>query len=377
MRLIINTTTLSGTGVSQVAISFINECIAFPENEYYVFLSSTVSKEINEKAFPNNFHFYSFDFHPLYGINGFKTRKRLKDLEKQINPDLVFTVFGPACWTPNSKHITGFANSYYVFPDSPFFKVIGFKDKLRIFLLKLGHRFFLKKNGEYFICKTDAMSAGLSRYLNISSNKVFTVSNTFSKIYENFKQSDFNRKILLNKEVTEFRFLILASYDVHKNLTILNEVIPLLKEKLSDINVKFILTINENIFAEKFTLIAQDYIINLGRVPIDSCPQLYSECDAVFLPTLIESFSANYPEAMIMEKPIMTSDLPFAKSICEDAALYFDPMNPEDIVIKIMEFVRNENLRDGFVKAGLNRLQHFGDASTRAKRYLEIFKELL
>lgn len=377
MRLIINSTTLSGTGVSQVAISFINECLDFPENEYYIFLSKTVSKEININLFPKNFHFYNFDFHPLYGINGFKTRKRLRELEKEITPDLVFTVFGPACWTPKSPHVSGFANSYYVFPESPFFKVISIKDKLRIFLLKLGHRFFLKKNGEYFICETDAMARGLCKYLNISSESVFTVSNTYSKIYRDFENSKFSENLLPEKKSFEFRFLILASYDVHKNLGILNEVIPLLEGELKGVQVKFVLTIDENIYKNKFSPNAKNSIINLGRVPIELCPKLYSECDAVFLPTLIESFSANYPEAMIMKKPIMTSDLLFARSICGNSAFYFDPMNSQDIVLKIKEFVENKQLRTDLIEFGLKRVDFFGNAKDRAKNYLKIFKDLI
>ena len=57
MRLIINTTTLSGTGVTQVAVSFINECRNFPENEYHIFLSTSIKKEINQSNFSENFFF--------------------------------------------------------------------------------------------------------------------------------------------------------------------------------------------------------------------------------------------------------------------------------------------------------------------------------
>ena len=60
MKIIINTTNLKIGGAIQVAISFINECIGFSENEYYVFLSLSVAKEINHDLFPQNFKFYQF-----------------------------------------------------------------------------------------------------------------------------------------------------------------------------------------------------------------------------------------------------------------------------------------------------------------------------
>ena len=68
---------------------------------------------------------------------------------------------------------------------------------------------------------------------------------------------------------------------------------------------------------------------------VENCPKLYNQADAMFLPTLLETFSASYPEAMKMERPILTSDLDFAKDICGDAALYFNPLDSYDIANKI------------------------------------------
>ncbi|MFK2341775.1 glycosyltransferase [Bacteroides fragilis] len=81
---------------------------------------------------------------------------------------------------------------------------------------------------------------------------------------------------------------------------------------------------------------AKKSIVNLGIIDVSKCPQLYNECDALFLPTLLECFSANYVEAMKMRKPIVTSNLPFATNVCKNAALYFDPMNAHDIVEKFL-----------------------------------------
>ncbi len=375
MNLIINTTTLSGTGVTQVAVSFIYECIAFPENTYHVFLSKTVSKEVDISDFPENFHFHQFENHPLYGLKGISIRKRLRMLESQIHPDLVFSVFGPSCWTPKSKHITGFANSYYVYPESPFFKKIPVKDWLRINLMKIAHRFFLKRNGRYFICETEDMSARLSAFLGINKSNIFTVSNTYNKYFETGNISK-KKQFLPEPVENEYRFLSLASFDIHKNLIIINEIAAILDEKKVTKDIKFILTIDPQKYEMYFTSEAKLRIINLGRVDVKDCPQLYSECDALFLPTLIESFSANYPEAMKMEIPILTSHYTFATSICGNAALYFDPLDPRDIVTKIMQILNDEKLSEVLVENGKKRLDVFGNAEIRAQRYFNVFKSV-
>ena len=100
MILLINASTLSGTGVSQVAISFIYECRNFPENEYHVFLSKTIEAQINAEDFKENFKFYVIKNHPIYGFKGFRSRCEMINLVKRIKPNCVFSVFGPSWWTP-------------------------------------------------------------------------------------------------------------------------------------------------------------------------------------------------------------------------------------------------------------------------------------
>ena len=60
-------------------------------------------------------------------------------------------------------------------------------------------------------------------------------------------------------------------------------------------------------------------------------PSLYNQVDCLFLPSLLESFSGTYVEAMYYGLPIATSNLPFATSVCSDSAVYFDPLDCKDI----------------------------------------------
>lgn len=372
MNLIINTTTLSGTGVTQVAVSFIKECVKIPEHNYYVFLSNSVASQLNTKVFPSNFSFYRFESHPLYGLRGFFIRRRIKKILRTISPDCVFSVFGPSCWTPSVPHLQGYAFPYHVYPESPIYKLLSKKEKLYIKIHKMLYCYFLKRNGKYFVCETENVSDRLSVLLNVSRNNVFTVTNTYSSVFENVIDSN---PILPIKKKNEFRFLSLCSFMKHKNLEILNEVIPLLKQKCK-INVIFVLTIDEQSFERKFKPDVRDNIINVGKVDIKKCPFLYKETDALFLPTLLECFSANYPEAMIMERPILTSNLPFATEVCGKAALYFDPLDPDDICDKIMELIGSSNLYNNLVNNGIEQLKMFDSSFVRAKKYIDCCKQI-
>ena len=374
MKIIINAASLSATGATQVSVSFINECILHSDNEYHVFISNTVSSQIDLKSFPPNFKFYLFEGTPYSFSNGFSIIKQLKKLEIKINPDCVFTVFGPSVWTPNAPHLMGYAYPYYVYPESPFFNIISKKLKIKISIYKFIHRYFLNRNGKYYVCESEDVSSRLPAYLGTGNNQIFTVTNTCNNYFNDFKPTG---KILLpQKKQNEFRFVTLSSFARHKNLSILNAVIPILKRKLPEINFKFVLTVDQNLFKTRFTEEAQAHIYNLGRIKVSDCPQVYYESDALFLPTLMECFSASYPEAMKMGKPIITSDLPFATTVCDTAAIYFDPIDANDIADKILRLVQEQPLREDLILKGYERLLTFDTAEMRATKYLEICKKI-
>jgi glycosyltransferase involved in cell wall biosynthesis len=374
MILLINASTLSGTGVSQVAISFIYECRNFPENEYHVFLSKTIEAQINAEDFKENFKFYVIKNHPIYGFKGFRSRCEMINLVKRIKPNCVFSVFGPSWWTPQVPHLMGYAYPHYVYPESPIFRIMPIKELLYRYLQRSIHKYYLRKNGQYYVCETEDVSKRLSHYLHVNPNRIFTVSNSYNHFFSTFKPGN---NLLPLKEAKEFRFVSLCSPYLHKNLTILNEVIPLLKRNVEFEIIKFVVTIDKDVYDTIFSDEVKGSILNIGVLPPNLCPQLYFECDALFLPTLLECFSANYPEAMFMKKPILTSNLSFATSVCGDAALYFDPLDAHDIVEQIKKVVTDPFCYKNLINKGVERLRHFLTSSERAKQYLSICASIL
>ena len=371
MKLLINTSTLRGTGVVQVATSFIKECKNFTENEYYIFLSKNVYSNLDLSTFPGNFIFYKFTPRETYSFSGIKCIIKMKLLEKQINPDVTFSVFGPSLWRPSSPHLQGYAYPHYVYPESPLFKRISIFERFKILIKKIVHIGLLKADGDYFVCETKDVANRFGKYFHIDNKKIFHVNNTVSDVFLEYdKVSNLRQKC----NDSCFRFYSLCSPYKHKNLEILNEVIPLISQK--KINVQFWLTIDEKTYLKVFTEKTREYVKNIGPLQIKECPAFVNSCDALFLPTLMECFSANYPEAMFFGKPIITSNLPFAKTVCQDAALYFDPLDPSDICSKIEELVKNRLIYDKLKKNGSMRVREFGSAKERAIKYLNICRKI-
>lgn len=371
MKILINASTLKGTGVVQVATSFIRECVTIPEHEYIVFVSPSVKRNLAGMTFPVNMKIYEFGKNSLYSLKGKRDIRAMKIVEKTEKPDVVFSVFGPSLWTPKAPHLMGYAYPHYIYHDSPLFKLLSIKEKLIVNLKKFVHIYQLKRNGKFFVCETDDVAKRLSEQYKIPKENVFCAYNTASSVFLDYKQFSVNRND------NEFRFVTLCSPYKHKNMSILNDVIPLLKRKKLSKQVKFYTTFSKEAYEKTFNPNVRDYIVNLGPQLVADCPKIVDNCDALFLPTLLECYSASYPEAMCLGKPIVTSQLSFASTVCNNAALYFDPINAQDIADTIEKLVEDENLYKELQQRGLERLEEFGTARDRAYNYLNICKEII
>lgn len=372
MKLIINTTNIRVGGGLQVAYSIINELKHFTANEYHVLLSPQVKQLIDTTTFGANFHFYTFDSNPAYLYkNLFRYNRRHSKIENEVKPDFVFSVFGPAQWVPRAPHFIGFANGYYLFGDSKFIQqnvLTNLKLRLSYYL----HRHFifkeLKKEGTLFWIESEDAKNKLSKAINVSLARIHVVSNTYGTQYQHVQPLQPKNEI--------FTFVYLASNYLQKNLVIFNDIIPILRKK--GINCRFLLTLRQEDFDRLFPdKEVQSMLHNLGPVDPFDTPEVYNKADALFFPSLLETFSANYPEAMKMERPILTSDLPFARAVCDQAALYFDPYAPNDIVDKIEMLIKDQELRQNLVRSGTQRLSFFDSAYTRTQKLLNIMSSYL
>ncbi|MHA7108842.1 glycosyltransferase [Sunxiuqinia elliptica] len=371
MKLLINTSNLKKGGALQVAYSFLTEIKGNTEHVFHVVLSSALSEQINTQEFPENFTFYPYSIKPGI-INAIIGKDAYLDsLEKKIEPDCVFSIFSPTYWTPKALHIAGFAAGWTINPNSIAFNELKLVDRLK---KKLQNYLKLKLSitqTDIFIGETEVVKERLNKYGKFPINKIHVVGNTFGSHFNKAINVD-DFRLPKKGESDEFRFVTISANYPHKNLKILKSIIPILRTK--KINIKFILTLPNQEFNQNFSDL-DDYIINLGPVPVNVCPSIYAQCDALFLPTLLESFTASYPEAMIMQKPILTSDLDFARDICKDAAEYFEPLNPQDIVQKIEDLINDSKRYNELIKLGLNRVKDFPTAKKRAKKYIEICEQ--
>lgn len=373
MKIVINASTLYKGGAEQVAISFINECKGFSGNRYYVLLRENISSQLDLDEFPENFRFYHLEKRPGSGfVNLFNAIQWCKKIEKEVKPDCVISTGGHGYWRPKAPLLAGFNIPHYIYPESPYFDNMSYKRKLVWKLKKMAHFYFYRK-ANAFIVQTDDVNKRLQKEL--PGKPIYTVSNTVNSYFHN---PEYFENKLPERERGEMRLLTLSSYYPHKNIEIIRDVIDSFESNDSDTkSYKFVLTLPDEIFRKIFEERHQKYIYNIGFIPIRECPSLYNECDFMFLPTLLECFSASYAEAMAMEKPILTSDLGFAHTVCEKAAIYFDPVDGKDIANKIIHLSNNKSKQSELINAGNRKLKEFNTPKSRAEKYLSICSSLV
>lgn len=365
MKLFINLSNLVMGGSIQVAHSFLFELKKISSsNKYLICTNKSTLKNFDKSSFTENFTFSTINSSPVKVLSRIRILNELNRIESDFNPDIVFTLFGPSYWIPKSKHICGFADGWVYNPDSIVYSRLNFLSRVKRKLLNKYKIYRLKKESSHFILETEDAKNRFSKYSNLNSHKISVVSNTYNSV--------FNKKIYQVKTPSifknnSFKLITISSYYNHKNLDIINNLVKVIPKEY---DIKFYITIEQSVFLKKFKKSSR--IINLGPQKIENCPKLYFYCDVVFLPTLLETFSASYLEAMKMNKPILTSDLPFSRDLCKSSAEYFNPLDPNDISKKIINLYSDVNRYNSLVELGKKRLKTFPSSRQRAIKYLEI-----
>lgn len=358
MKLIINTVNLKIGGAFQRSVSFLKELKEFGQDQYFIFYNEEIGKQVDINNYPDNFKFYYFEKSPASLKHRSKIIKEFNRLESEITPDAIFSFVGPCYWKPKSPHLVGFGLGHIIYNDYSFVKNYSLKTKLEMLYKKI----WTKCEADYWVVQTEDVRSRLARKIKVPIEKVFLVSNGIGQQYNEVK--------IIEKDKSHIKKLLLIStFRPNKNFEIIKKVVPLLKD--DNFTYEFHVTIKSEDYIEYFKGF-EESVINHGHVKAIDCPSLYNEADAMFLPSHLECFSASYPEAMKMEKPILTSNLSFAHTVCGDSAIYFDNLSATDVAEKIKMIFHDENLYRELVNKGKKQLLHFDNSRQQAEKYLAI-----
>jgi glycosyltransferase involved in cell wall biosynthesis len=249
-------------------------------------------------------------------------------------------------------------DSHLVYP-TYHYELEPFWLKFRKHVLKRRLRAGLRKVDVIF-CQTQTMRRRFAETFDFGEDRIGLLPNAvsgFSRVSECPAVPD-----ALQPHRDRFKLLMLARYWAYKNVEGIIEAYTRYGVELADTLVVTTLEPAQHprvpgVLAEIRRRGLETSVLNIGPVPHEHVGDYYLACDALLLPTLLESFSGTYLEAMHYNRPIVTSDLDFAREVCGDAALYFDPWDPAAMKDAIVRIRDDAALRETLVQRGRERLK--------------------
>ena len=251
-----------------------------------------------------------------------------------------------------SRQIYFFDWSYLVYPDSPVWRRMGSVEyvarraKLHMIRCLLGYPTLT-------LAQSELMGERLKELPGMKRVEVVPSAISPSR-FATGVDHDFHLP------TSRVKLLCLANYAPHKNIEL---VLPVARRmKAAGRSVTIVTTLAGRTGGERRLLRAveleglHDFVINVGAVDPSRVSALYRQCDALFFPTLLESFGLPFYEAMYLERTIITSDLDFARDACGDAAFYFDPFNPSSALEAILEAFEDDHRRADKIRRGKERV---------------------
>lgn len=364
MRILINASNLKLGGGVQVADSVCNKLNCFPDHQFIVVLSSFMDGTAERIKSYGNVEIVRYDIKNSFQTLVFGRDSFLDRLVENKHIDCVLTIFGPSRWNPKVPHLSGFAMSHLVLTNSPYFRQMKAMEKIKTNLrLKVVNKAFVRST-RYFYTENEFISKLLREKWN--NENIYTVTNYYNQIFDN---PDSWTKMEL-PPFSGITLLTVATNYPHKNLSIAIDIAKILKERYKDLKFRFVFTVSPDDFSVPDEL--KENFLLLGKVDIAQCPSLYQQSDIAFQPTLLECFTATYPEAMRMNVPIVTTDLEFARGLCGDAALYYSPLDADEAAELINRIANDSALRNQLVEKGKQELKKFDNYDQRVTKLIQL-----
>lgn len=354
MKLLLNATTLNTGGALQAAVNFIEQALFDDTVDWHFAVSKQVMEQLSA-ATKIPLKQQSFSIFNKSPSKNLLSRKNLVLLEKQLNPQAVFTLFGPAYVKFRSTHIMGFAEPWVTHPNEHALSIEQSPLKRIIRDLHTSYKRKWLAAADAWLVEAEISKRGIIKILGCEEKHVAVLPNGCRDIY----QTVTTRANFVGED-SVLKILYISAYYPHKNFEIIPLVAKELKKVMPSQKFKFTLTIDsqkeevKKIINCAENLGVSELIEFIGQVPVAVAPNLYRESHIAFIPSLLETYSATYSEAMTCGLPIVTSELDFATAICGNAATYFAPNNAKSAAMAIKSIATDSTLRKKNIDSGIS-----------------------
>lgn len=143
-----------------------------------------------------------------------------------------------------------------------------------------------------------------------------------------------------------FRLLYVGNAARYKNVQLLLDASAILRKQFPDLSV--FLTWPRN-----HPLHGREGIVCLGYLDGPRLAEAYRVGDVFVMPSLQETVGLPMMEAMSAGMPVAAADRPYAREMCGNAAVYFNPLDANSLASQLKALVEDDSLRCALRERGL------------------------
>lgn len=363
MKCIINAIAAKNMGGGfQVALNFIVRTLSEPSDIiWYYLLAEPLANVLEPEFLSHNLpsdRVYVFPSQPDFKNSYWKVSKQVRDVEKRIKADVMYTMIAPSFLFTKTTEVMRFTYPWMTNPNEYADRLLSKQERIRIRIHDWIVLRFLKRCS-YFITQTETAKEGIMQLTGAAEDHVKVVANTLPSFFFSEKRSDGIAPL------TEIACV--GGPSKHKNFEIIPNVISSLVNNYGHKDVRFHVTIPEdtpvwaNIASRAKELNVFDHIVNYGKVSQKELADIYRKCSISYLPSLLEVFSATPLESMYFGLYMVATDFSFNRDVMGDSAIYCDPVDSNDAAEKIHQLMAGDDKRRSLDEAMSEQLKKYSD----------------
>ncbi|GAA0373701.1 glycosyltransferase family 1 protein [Paenibacillus motobuensis] len=281
-------------------------------------------------------------------------------------------------------------HSSYV-PDIPVPTVVTIHDVLHTFYpefvpggLEENNRYYQKFQASFnaVITVSQFSRTAIIERLHIPQEKVHAIYLDAPEPFHASLDEKMRAEIKAKYQLPDHYALYPASFSQHKNHLTLMKALLILRDRYHE-RIPLVLSgywEESNPAYQAVIHFIKDHALEeqvkiVGYIPEKEMPYLYLNCTFLVFPSLHEGFGIPLVEAMNTSTPIVCSYAGSIPEVAEDAALLFNPQNPEEIALKMLKGL-DPKTRIELIKKGTERARAFSWEKC-AQETLHVFRSVL
>jgi len=285
-------------------------------------------------------------------------------------PDLLHATFTPPPLAPVDYVFTHHCFSTFAHPEFYDPAVLWRLNKLIVRGLE---------HARHILCVSENVRDLTAEKFGIPLEKMSVVYNGISPVFRPVPPAE-ARAALAQRHGIDGPYLLYAgNLQARKNIIRLLEAYALFRREVTDAPQLVLVgrrtRRSEGIDEALDRLRLRDHVRELGHLPNEDLPLIYSGAEQFVFPSLWEGFGIPVVEAMACGTPVVTSNLSSLPEVCGGAAVLVDPYSVEDIAAGMHRLFTDAGLQQDLHTRGLARAAQFTWERT-ARETLAVYRRL-